>query len=181
MAFNQIVMSITLTQKVAAADLPAESIAADYVEQGRYVDCFAVSMTDRIEFPQYLEAFYTSKVFKLERLILAAFVRRPSTDQQACQLAAGELQQFAAWSQEARTENQIIMCDYQQLTRSWLMAKSEAGITTLFFGTIIVPKGKAAAEGKQMGLLFRVTLWAHLLYSKILLRSAIANLRRRNE
>jgi len=51
-------------------------------------------------------AFYTTLVFKLERLILKLAVSRPSTDAQAKQLAAGSIDEFSAWHVEARSENQ---------------------------------------------------------------------------
>lgn len=168
-----------LVTKVAADLLPEDAISRVYSDQGRYVDCFSVTVTADISFARFLEAFYTSRIFKLERFILACLVRKPSTDQQARQLAVGDISQFAAWTEEARTENQIIMCDYQQLTRSWLMTRRDEESTTLYFGTIIVPTARAETQGKQMGPLFSITLWAHLLYSKVLLRSAVAKLSRK--
>jgi hypothetical protein len=142
------------------------------------VDCFAVDVPGSVGFSQYLEAFYTSRTFKLERLILGLLFRKPSTDQQASQLAMGQISQFSAWTQEARAENQIIMCDWQQITRSCLMTVDNGDTTTLYFGTIIVPKRRAEGRGEKMAPLFKLTLGAHLLYSRILLRSAVARLAR---
>ena len=165
-------------RSVSATELPSDSIAKPYADQGRYVDCFSVTVDAKLSFNRYLVGFYTSRVFKLERLVLKYVVSKPSTDQQALELASGQRDTFAAWSQEARSDRQIIMCDYQQLTRSWLMLEPDGESTTLYFGTIIVPKGRAETRGDQMGLIFKLTLWGHLLYSCILLRSAVSNLRR---
>ena len=41
----------------------------------------------RISFPEFVFAFYTTLLFKLERLILKWTVSKPSTDAQARQLA----------------------------------------------------------------------------------------------
>jgi hypothetical protein len=74
---------------------------------------------------QYVSAFYTTFVFKLERLILKWTVSKPSTDAQVKRLADGSIDSFAAWMVEARSQNQLLMCDYQRLTRSWLREHSK--------------------------------------------------------
>ena len=68
-----------------------------------------------------MTAFYTTWLFRLERWILRLAVARPSTDEEAHQLARGEREAFAAWSVEARAPDQLLMCDFTGRTRSWLM------------------------------------------------------------
>jgi hypothetical protein len=45
---------------------------------------------------QYVEAFYTTLLVRLERLLLAWLLSRPSTDLQVRRLATGEFDEFAA-------------------------------------------------------------------------------------
>src|SRR4051812_28810807 len=92
---------------------------------------------------EFVEAFYTTAVFKLERLLLRVFAARPSTDGQAGKLARGELSSFAAWSVEGRAPDQLLLSDFSGRTRSWLMvsASDEPGLacTRLYFGSAVVP------------------------------------------
>ena len=123
----------------------------------------------------YVEAFYTTWLFKLERLVLL-LVAKPSTDAHARQLARGERTTFAAWSVEARAPDQLLVCDYQGKTRSWLMVEPglEQGtaITRLYFGTGIVPVTDTKSGGRGLSLFFRALLPFHKLYARALLRAA---------
>jgi hypothetical protein len=82
----------------------------------------------RVTQARYVEAFYTTPLFKVERLLLAWFAARPSTDAEAQRLAAGEIATFAAWSVEAREADQLLLCDFKGRTRSWLMS-TPGGLT----------------------------------------------------
>ena len=118
----------------------------------------------------YVEAFYTTWLFKLERLILTWLVDKPSTDEEARSLARGARDAFAAWSVEGRAGNQLLMCDFQSRTRSWLMVEPGAASTRLYFGSGIVPR---MVDGtKRMGPGFRALLGFHKLYSRALLTAA---------
>ena len=88
--------------RVQACDLPAGALLRRYAEQGAYTDCFMVEIDETVSHEAYVEAFYTTAVFKLERLLLRWFVARPSTDGQARALAHAQLNEFAAWHVEAR-------------------------------------------------------------------------------
>ncbi|MDO8372388.1 MAG: hypothetical protein Q7T39_10710, partial [Polaromonas sp.] len=119
-----------------------------------------------------------------ERLLLAWLVSKPSTDAQASQLASGTLDSFAAWSVEERCEDQLLMCDFQGRTRSWLMvvpAEGESAASTrLYFGSAVVPARapRAGARTPGLGLTFRLLLGFHKLYSRALLFSAKSRLMR---
>ncbi|WP_426338986.1 hypothetical protein ACN9MZ_21775 [Pseudoduganella sp. S-14] len=152
------------------ADLPVDALLQRYREQGAYTDCFAIEVPGRVAHAAYVEAFYTTAVFKLERLLLALLVARPSRDAEARELASGQRQQFAAWSVEGRAPGQLLMCDYAGSTRSWLMAVPAGQGTRLYFGSAVV-------RSRQGGL-FRALLGFHKLYSRILLRAAASRLRR---
>lgn len=157
------------------ADLPADALLQRYREQGAYTDCFAVDVPGQVPHAVFVEAFYTTAVFKLERLLLALFVARPSNDDEARELAGGKREQFAAWSVEARAPGQLLMCDFAGSTRSWLMAVPASGTgggngTRLYFGSAVVRSRQGGA--------FRALLGFHKLYSRILLRAAVSRLRR---
>ena len=114
-----------------------------YANDGGYADCFVVDVPRAISHAQYVEAFYTSCLFKLERFVLRWLVAKPSTDAEAHALALGKRESFAAWSVEARAPEQLLVCDYQGKTRSWLMVEpgfdNGAPVTRLYFGTGIDP------------------------------------------
>jgi hypothetical protein len=118
-----------------------------------------------------MAAFYTTRIFKLERWLLAR-IRLPSTDQEASLLAQGQLTRFAAWSVESREQNQAILAAGR--TRSWLMASQAPtgpGATTLYFGSAVVPRRRGG-----LGWQFKALLGFHRLYSRVLLASAVRRL-----
>lgn len=127
----------------------------------------------RVDQTHYVEAFYTSRWFKLERLVLALLVARPSTDEQARRLARGETDSFAAWAVEARTPDQLLVCDYQGMTRSWLMSAATSSGTTLYFGSVVSPPPSRRNAVRT----FNALTGLHRLYARALLRSAVARLR----
>ncbi|WP_028104451.1 hypothetical protein [Pseudoduganella violaceinigra] len=146
------------------AELPSDALLQRYRLQGDYTDCFAIDVPGQVSHAAFVEAFYTSAPFKLERLLLALCVARPSRDVEARALANGQREEFAAWSVEGRAPNQLLMCDYAGSTRSWLMAAPVGQGTRLYFGSAVV----SARQGRA----FRALLGFHKLYSRILLRAA---------
>ena len=113
--------------RITPSDLPIGALLGTYRDAGAYTDCYAVDMSQPVSQADYVEAFYTTWVFKLERWVLAMFVSKPSTDAQARALASGQADAFAAWSVEGRSGNQLLMCDFQRRTRSWLMSVPSLG------------------------------------------------------
>ncbi|MDI4633539.1 hypothetical protein J7U46_10815 [Pelomonas sp. V22] len=163
---------------ITARELPAEALLNKYREQGAYTDCYATEMALPISHADFVEAFYTTPLFKLERLILALLLGRPASDAQARELAKGRLDRFAAWTVEGRAENQLLLCDFQSRTRSWLMVEAAADgrSTRLFFGSAVVPKLDRRSGERRMGAAFVALLGFHKLYSRLLLRAAVARL-----
>lgn len=163
-------------------DLPPDALLSRYQHDGAYADCYVTTIARRVSHAEYVEAFYTTLLFRTERQLLAWFVARPSTDADAQQLAAGSRDAFAAWTVEARCADQLLLADFQGRTRSWLMvqaapAAGQAG-TRLYFGSAVVParRGKAGAESTSLGPVFGVLLGFHKLYSRALLTSAASRL-----
>src|SRR5688572_23816055 len=150
--------------------LPEGALLDRYRQSGAYTDCYTTQVSRAVSQAQYVEAFYTGTLFKLERHLLAWFAAHPSTDAQAAALARGARETFAAWRVEARTDNQLLMCDLTGRTRSWLMSEPAGGSNTrLYFGSAVVP-----AEGTQeiSGFPFSALLGFHKLYSRALLAAA---------
>jgi hypothetical protein len=157
--------------------LPADALLNRYVGAGAYVDCFVTEVARSVSCEEYVQAFYTTAVFKLERWILQIAVSRPSTDAEAIQLARGERTAFAAWTVEARTPGQLLMADVGGRTRSWLMAvPSGKNSTQLYFGSAVVPVRDPTTGQGSLGPLFSALLGFHKLYSRVLLLSARSSL-----
>jgi len=162
--------------------LPAGALLSRYSGGGAYADCYVIDFGRVVSHAEYVEAFYTTAVFKLERLLLRWFVSRPSTDAEARQLAEGRRDSFAAWTVEARTANQLLLGDLAGRTKSWLMVAASTGAespgTRLYFGSAVVPRRGSDPGNTSLGFVFTALLGFHKLYSRILLRSAAARLSR---
>jgi hypothetical protein len=166
----------SVVQPITRCELPDGALLRTYVANGAYADCFAADIATSAPLAAYVEAFYTTIPFKLERLVLALLVAKPSSDADARRLASGETESFAAWSVEARAPGQILLCDYLSRTRSWLMiAPIEGGGARLYFGSAIVPVGIRSGRGR-LGFPFNALLGFHTLYSRILLGAARSRL-----
>ncbi|HQS00426.1 MULTISPECIES: hypothetical protein [unclassified Polaromonas] len=169
---------------IQRSELPHGALLRKYQYGGAYADCYTTEIARHVSQAEYVQAFYTTPLFRLERLLLAWLVSKPSTDVQAGQLASGAVDSFAAWSVEERRENQLLMCDFQGRTRSWLMVIPMEGEnsrgTRLYFGSAVVPAraARAGAQTPDLGLTFRLLLGFHKLYSRALLFSAKSRLMR---
>jgi hypothetical protein len=153
---------------IESCPLPEGALLGAYARTDAYADCYVADVAGTIACARYIEAFYTTPLFKLERLILGFAVSRPSTDAQARQLADAQIDAFAAWRVEARTHDQLLMCDLFGNTRSWFMAApipAEPTRTRLYFGS-------AVTETAMRRPLFGKLLGLHVRYSKALLSAA---------
>jgi len=165
---------------IIICQLPDDVLLQRYQSNGDYVDCYCTHISKFVSQAEYIEAFYTTPLFKLERLVLKWLVSRPSTDLQARELALGHVEKFAAWRVEARTENEILMCDFQGRTRSWLMispGQTEDGAgTELFFGSAVVHEKDEETGETKLGTGYQALLGFHKMYSRALLYSARSEL-----
>lgn len=168
---------------VQPGELPPTALLHGCRQRGAYADCFVVDVDGAFSLAAYVEAFYTTGLFKMERAILGLLAGRPSSDEDAHRLAAGSIDTFAAWSVEGRTADQILLADFTGRTKSWLMCTPMAALaqpvrTRLYFGSAVMPRrGKSA--GREMGMVFHALLGLHRLYSRLLLGSARWRLVRR--
>ncbi len=157
---------------VACQDLPEASLLAPYRAARAYTDAFHVDVPQTVALPAFIDAFYTTWLFKLERLVLATLVARPSSDAEARALADGQRTRFAAWTVEAHDDRQIVMCDFLHKTRSWLTVEPLHTGTRLWFGSAIVPERIRPDGRAQLGAGFDQLVWFHRLYSRALLKAA---------
>lgn len=153
--------------------LPAGAFLEAYAQRGAYTDCYAVELPRLVTQGEFIEAFYTTAVFKIERWLLARFLAKPSTDAEARQLAAGRLRTFAAWSVERQDAGQLLLAAGR--ARSWLMASAATSgppVTKLHFGSAVVPSSSDSSGNPGMGWQFRALLGFHKVYSRVLLAAA---------
>jgi len=165
---------------VQACTLPAQALLLGYSGGGAHTDCFMIETAARVSLARYVEAFYTSWLFRLERLVLT-LAARPSSDLQAAELAAGGRTTFAAWEVESRDVDQLLMRDVTGRTRSWFMVVPAAAGTRLYFGSAVTGTRRSTTGPARPGPMFRVLLGFHKLYSRALLAAARGRLQRQAE
>jgi len=159
---------------------PVKALTLKYANNGSYIDCFFIDIERNVNLAEYIEAFYTTPLFKAERVILAILMGTISSDLEASALAQNKTVRFAAWTIEARLHDQMLLCDITERTRSWLMIESGKNdnkpITRLYFGSVVTPKMISREGRATFGILFRFFGKFHILYSLALLRSAYRQL-----
>jgi hypothetical protein len=158
-------------------ELPPGALLNEYRGGGAYTDAYFTEVPGAVSHSEYVEAFYTTPVFKLERLLLRWLVSKPSTDVQARQLALGTLSAFAAWNVERRAADQVLLSDFTGRTKSWLMVvaveNSGAQLSTrLYFGSAVIPVIHKKSGRPTLGFTFRSLLGFHKIYSRVLLHAA---------
>ena len=157
--------------------LPIGALLESYRDSDAYTDCFATDVDGAVAHSDYVYAFYTSWLFKMERFILTWVVNKPSNDMEAAVLTEEGANSFAAWSVEGRTSNQLLMCDYQRRTRSWLMTEALDNSTRLYFGSAVVSLRPYGQKDRAFGVVFHLLVGFHKLYARALVRAAVWNLR----
>ncbi len=163
---------------VSNCRLPEEALLQTYKIAGAFTDCYSVEVNGLFEHSSFVQALYSTPLFRLERWILAMLASKPSSDQQLSALAKGESNTFAIWSVETRQQNQLLLADIKGNTRSWLMSTTdpEKNCTRLYFGSAVVPITDKTTGQQKMGWIFKSLLGFHKLYSKALLYYAAKNI-----
>ena len=167
-----------LTQSDKPSAVPEDSLLAKYrtgsstKDASNYCDCFTIKINREVNLDEFIYAFYTSVVFRVERRILAIVLGIPATDEHAKELSLGKTDRFSAWIVETRLDNEILLRIPKSRTGSWFMVRqdleSEAGSTELLFGSVVLPK----KHQNSFGFLFHSLSGFHKLYSRALLNSA---------
>jgi hypothetical protein len=161
---------------ILPSELPQAALLQRYVKQGAYTDCYRMEVPRRIALPEYIAAFYTTPLFKVERTILSLVAGKSASDEAANELAQGQTSQFSAWSVEGRSGDQLLLCDFLGRTRSWLMVEPGPSSTWLYFGSAVVPKSVAASGQASFGFAFHALKGFHHLYTQALMRAALKKL-----
>ena len=163
---------------VTDTPVPPDSLLGRLAAERRaFADAYTLKLPRAVSQADFVEAFYTTRLFKVERLLLT-LLGRPSSDAAARALARGEGQRFAAWTVEARAGDELLMREDSGGTRSWFKTEAgEGGGTTLWFGSAVVPRRPpGAGAAPRMGLVFHALLGFHRHYSRALLAAAARRL-----
>ena len=176
-----------MSNPVHPSELPPKALLQVCRAEGAYTDCYACEVSGQVSHAAFVEAFYTTPLFKLERTLLRWLARRPATDADARLLAEGIAEHFSAWRVAARAPDQLLLADFTGRTQSWLMVEpaevvgGQAG-TRLYFGSAVVPlRPRSGDPGKgsgRMGFGFHALLGFHRLYSRWLLSAARSRVQR---
>ena len=163
-----------VTTSIRPGELPAHALLARYRDIGGFTDCWIADLPGPVTHADYVEAFYSTTLFGIERRLLAWFASKPSTVADARRLADARSDTFAAWTVEARAADQLLLCDFTRRTRSWLMVEPLAdGVgKRLYFGSAVVPRRAATGVGGSMGVAFHALSGFHAVYSRALLGAA---------
>lgn len=138
-----------------------------------YVDCFCTRVADDVSLSDFVFAFYTSALFRIERWILRVTIGAASIDADARAVATGSAKTFAAWYVGERTADQLLMCDRYESTRSWFrVVPLNDGGTLLQFGSGIAARASKNGGGMTISRGFRFLVGFHVVYSRLLLWQA---------
>ncbi len=168
--------------EIPASTLIAACLPADPDARAQtHLDCFSSELDGTLSLETYVQAFYTSWLFRAERFVLNR-LKLPSTDDDLQNLLYGDRRSFAAWTIEQRTDTELLMCDVARKTKSWFMvepvADSSTARTVVYFGTVVVATPHRQTGKPDLGAVFRVFMPAHLLYGRSLLVTACSRLRK---
>jgi hypothetical protein len=164
---------------VEAVLLPGRALLQRYRDIPRaHADCYAADIDTRASLSVFVEAFYTTALFRCERFVLFLLGHGcADADVRAC--AAGATGGFAAWTVEERLDDQILLRDVTGLTRSWLMVAERADGRVgarLYFGSAVVPRLGRGSAPRRPSVGFRLLLPVHAIYARALLRAAAGRL-----
>jgi len=162
--------------RIEPCEMPEDALLRRYAGAGGYSDCYTTTVPGNISHADFVCAFYTSPLFKVERGILRWILLKPASDADARLLADGVSEVFSAWHVEARSDNQLLLGDFRKRTRSWLMTAQQLDHSSprarLYFGSAVVPRRAASGATAELGATVHALLGFHKLYSKALLESA---------
>ena len=151
--------------------LPKAALLRRYFDDGEYTDCFATTVPAASSLSGYVTAFYTTRLFKAERVVLRLFASISSSDDDAVKLSQGARESFAAWNVEDRRNDQLLLIDIRGQTGSWFMCEPQDSGSRLYFGSVVF-RQKETSTGKELRWSYRLLLGAHRLYSRALLSAA---------
>lgn len=159
-----------------ATPLPADSLLNQLAQaRGAFADAYTLSFPRAVTLAEFVEAFYTTRLFKVERALIS-LLGKPSSDAMARALARGEGERLAVWTIEARKPDELLMHEDSGATRSWFKAEASPAGTTLWFGSAVVPRRRGPGGEARMSWVFHALLGFHRWYSRALLAAAARRL-----
>jgi hypothetical protein len=163
---------------VTACELPPGALLQRHRADGAFTDSYRCTVPGRVGLADFVAAFYTTPLFRLERVVLA-LAGAPSRDGEARALGEGRGERFAVWRVEARADGQLLLAERTGRTRSWLMVEPDAdgSDTVLRFGSALLPRTDPATGQPRFGALFQALLGLHDRYSRALLAAAARRVR----
>ena len=162
---------------VQPCEVPQDSLLCRYKGGAGFADCYVIEVHKAVTQAAFVEAFYTSPLFKVERTLLKYLASSPATDDDVKMLAAGSATRFSAWSVESQSASELLLADFTGNTRSWLRASPVDGpnslpSTRLYFGSAVVARSRNPGRNPDVGWLFHALLGFHRIYSRLLLSAA---------
>lgn len=115
-------------------EVPQGSLLAEFGKAKGHRDCFMREVPGEVSLPQFIERFYCSMAFRPERLVLS-LIGKGASNADAAALARSDAASFAAWNVIARSQDEILLQDFQQSTASWLSVQPAENGTKLLFGS----------------------------------------------
>lgn len=143
--------------------------------RGAFADAYALDLPRAVTLAEFVEAFYTTRLFKVERALIS-LIGKPSSDLMARAVARGEGQRIAVWTVEARTADELLMHEDSGATRSWFKVEPGAAGTRLWFGSAVVPRRRGPGGEPHFNWVFHALLGFHQRYSRALLSAAARRL-----
>ena len=119
---------------VAEAQLAPGALLERYRIDGGHTDCYVAEVPRSVDLGQFITAFYTSRAFRPERWLIGVALGKKADDSDVARLACAQTTRFSAWSVEDRRGDEILLCDFQSRTRSWLKVLPIEGGNRLHFG-----------------------------------------------
>lgn len=157
--------------------VPPDSLLGRLAQsRGAFADAYALQLPRGVPLAEFVEAFYTTRLFKLERALIR-LLGKPSSDTMARAVARGEGERIAVWTVEARTPDELLMHEDSGATRSWFRAEAQPdGGTRLWFGSAVVPRRRGPGGEPRFSAVFHALLGFHRWYSRALLAAAVRRL-----
>lgn len=164
---------------VVSVDLPDGALLEAYERlEGAYTDCFTVQVPREVTLADFIRAFFSTPVFRVERLILRLFASAKNTEDEVDRLASGSGNRFAMWQVENRYDRQLLMRVGDGPIRTWLMVgTTQKSATPLYFGSAVLPNAEDSQGKPIIGRSIRALMGFHILYSRVLLWSTARRLR----
>lgn len=161
------------TQRPVPPDCLLDRLARS---RGAFADAYALELPRAVTLAEFVEAFYTTRLFKVERALIS-LLGKPSSDAMARAVARGEGPRIAVWTVEAREDDELLMHEDSGATRSWFKVEPGARGTTLWFGSAVVPRRRGPGGEPRFSGVFHALLGFHAWYSRALLSAAARRLR----